>query len=507
MSKFNKRVSLLGKRRYTLGKIIASQTRLREGPAVGALETNMLDIADTTLQALLRRRKPGYTLEAPFYTDPAVFDADMDAIFGRHWIFVGVEPDVAEAGDAMVVDIGKTSIVIVRGDDDVVRAFHNVCRHRGARLVHDYKTTVGNLVCRYHTWTYGLEGNLMFAEHMGDNFDLSCHGLKSVHLRSLEGLLFICLAQNPPADFDVMAATMAPYIAPHGLKNAKVAYEEDIYEQGNWKLTMENNRECYHCAGNHPELTVPLFAYGFGFAPDELDDLGREEALRYADLVAKSHRAWESGGIPSQMVEHLDDMVTGYRTERLPLDGAGESHTGDTRAACRKLMGRINDPRHGALHFWTQPNSWHHLMSDHAVTFAAIPLTPETTLLRTKWLVHKDAVEGVDYDIENLKAVWTATNYQDSALVGYLPGGRAQPGLRAGAVLAAYRDARREVLQLVRQPDARRRGSLTPWTFTPRSSRSPSTTRSRPAFRRLRSGTPNATMRSWCARSGRRPRT
>ncbi len=86
----------------------------------------MLDTTDTDLQTLLRRRRPGYSLEAPFYTSPAIFAADMDIIFGRHWIYVGVEPDVPEAGDAMSVDIGATSIIIVRNDDGEVRAFHNV---------------------------------------------------------------------------------------------------------------------------------------------------------------------------------------------------------------------------------------------------------------------------------------------------------------------------------------------------------------------------------------------
>lgn len=392
----------------------------------------MLDTTDTHLQALLRRRKPGYSLEAPFYTDPAIFAADLDLIFGRHWIYVGVEPDVAEPGDAMVIDIGKTSVIIARTDDGEVRAFHNVCRHRGARLVEEYKTTVGNLVCRYHAWTYDLDGKLLFAEHMGKDFDTSCHGLKPVHIRSLEGLLFICLADAPPDDFDAMAARMAPYLAPHDLRNAKVVAESVIIEPGNWKLVMENNRECYHCAGNHPELTVPLFAYGFGFAPEELDEVGRLEARRYADLVETSHAQWESCGFPSRGVEHLDDMITGFRTERLPLDGAGESHTGDTRAACRKLLGSIDDPRHGALHFWTQPNSWHHFMSDHVVTFSVIPLDAEQSLLRTRWLVHKDAVEGVDYDVENLTSVWTATNAQDSALVGLCQEGARSPAYEPG---------------------------------------------------------------------------
>jgi len=395
-------------------------------------EKHMLDRTETQLEALLRRRRPGRSLEAPFYTDPAVFAADLDIIFRRHWLYVGVEPDVPEPGDVMNFDIGDASVVVVRGDDHQIRAFHNVCRHRGTPLVHDYKTTVGNLVCRYHSWTYGLDGRLLSAQHMGADFAPSCHGLKPVHLRSLEGLIFICLSDDPPADFDIMAAKMGPYLAPHDLRNTKIAFEKDIIESGNWKLTMENNRECYHCAANHPELTVPLFPYGFGFAPEDLDDIGRVEARRYADLVSTSHGAWESCGFPSRTVEHLDDMATGFRTERLPVAGEGESHTGDTRAACQKLLGRIDDPKHGALHFWTQPNSWHHLMSDHVVTFAAIPLDQERTLLRTKWLVHKDAVEGVDYDLASLTAVWEATNDQDSELVGLCQRGARSPAYEPG---------------------------------------------------------------------------
>ena len=352
----------------------------------------MLDRTTTPLLSLLRRRRPNYSLEAPFYTSPEVFAADLEAIFEQTWLFVGVEPDVPEPGDAMTVDIGSNAVLIVRDDDNEIRAFHNVCRHRGARLVHDEKTTVGNLVCRYHSWTYDLSGALIHAEHMGDGFDRKCHGLKPVHVRSLEGLIFICLAAEPPADFDEMAAAMAPYIAPHNIREAKIAYQHDLIEPGNWKLTMENNRECYHCGANHPELTVPLFAYGFGFAPEELDEAEREQAQRYGCLVTDSHKEWESEGIPSRMLEHLDDMVTGYRTERLPLDGDGESHTMDTKAACRIPLGRFPSAKMGGLHFWTQPNSWHHFMGDHAVTFSAIPLDAERTLVRTKWLVHKDAV-------------------------------------------------------------------------------------------------------------------
>lgn len=388
----------------------------------------------TDLADLLARRAENHSLEAPFYVSPDVFSADMEMIFGRHWIYVGVEPDVPEAGDVWVVDIGRHSIAIVRGDDGEVRAFHNVCRHRGAKIVLEEKSTVGNLVCRYHSWTYDLEGKLIHAAHMGEGFDHTCHGLRPVHLKSLEGLLFVCLADEPPTDFDDMAEVMAPYIAPHRIRDTKIAAVAELIEPGNWKLTMENNRECYHCAPNHPELTVPLFAYGFGYAPGELEPAELAAAAEHDAAMAKKHAEWEACGLPSKLVEHLDDRITGFRTMRLILDGAGESHTLDSKVACRKLLGDFgeNQKAIGALHFWTQPNSWHHFMSDHIVTFSAIPLDERRTLVRTKWLVHKDAVEGVDYDLKNLTGVWNATNQQDSDLVGYTQLGAENPAYRPG---------------------------------------------------------------------------
>jgi Rieske 2Fe-2S family protein len=368
---------------------------------------------DVNLREMVARRVPGYSLEAPFYTAQAVFDADMEHIFSKHWLYVGVSVDVPEPGDYMTVQLGKQPVLIVRDDDNEIRAFHNVCRHRGSRLCSADKGTVGNLVCPYHQWTYDLTGKLIFADHMADGFDKSHHSLKPVHLKNMAGMLFICLADNPPQDFDEMAKAMTPYIAPHKIDDCKIAVQVDIIEQGNWKLTLENNRECYHCTSNHPELNVSLYAYSYGFAPKP----EQAEGLRqYEELVNKRHAQWEACGLPSAEIDVLE-RVTGYRTMRMPLDRAGESQTLDTQVACKKLLGDFTEPSLGGLSFWTQPNSWHHFMADHIVTFSVIPLTADTTLVRTKWLVHKDAVEGVDYDVDNLTAVWNATNDQDRRLV------------------------------------------------------------------------------------------
>ncbi len=371
-------------------------------------------------------------LEAPFYADEAVFKADLELIFEKHWIFVGVEPEIAEPGDVMTVRIGGNSLLICRDDDGEIQAMHNVCRHRAARLVSEEKACVGRLVCPYHAWTYGLDGKLLHAEHMPADFDMAAHGLKKVHVRSLAGLIFVCLADEAPADFDEMARVAGPYIAPHDLKNCKVAHQADLIEEGNWKLTVENNRECYHCALNHPELTASIFEFGFGFEAKEADAGRVALRERYDTMVADLTAGWNRTGFPADEIQHLEDMVSAYRIGRMPMDGAGESQTIDTKVACRKLLGGIREKRLGDLSFHTAPNSWHHLMSDHIVTFCVLPVSPGKTMLRTTWLVHKDAVEGQDYDPENLTVVWRETNAQDGRLVGLAQAGAAERGYTPG---------------------------------------------------------------------------
>lgn len=387
--------------------------------------SNILPASAPSIRELLARRRPGYSLEAALYLGEAAYQADLQHIFGQHWIFVAVEPQIPEAGDYITVDFANRSILLVRDDDLRIQAFHNVCRHRGSRLCDAQQGAVGNIVCPYHQWTYDLSGRLIHAKHMGDGFDPAGHGLKPVHVRSLAGLIFICLAEDPPPDFEQMATEMTPYLAPHRLSRCKVAAQIDLIESCNWKLTMENNRECYHCVGNHPELIVSLHEHGFGALPgaDNAQAMGR-----FLELVAADHARWEGMGLPSAEIDRLDSRITGYRTQRLPIDRCGESQTLDTKVASRKLLGDFVDPALGGLSFWTQPNSWHHFMSDHVVSFSALPISVDRTLVRTFWCVHEDAVEGEDYTIENLTAVWKATNLQDRRLVE-----TAQRGIASGA--------------------------------------------------------------------------
>jgi len=377
----------------------------------------MLTRAPLDIRHLVETRKAGYTLEAPFYTSREVFDLDLAVIFGRHWIFAGLEAEAPQPGDYRRLDVGAQSVILVRGDDGAMRAFHNICRHRGAQLVSGESGRVIRFVCPYHQWTYKRDGTLIAARQMGADFEKSGHGLKPVHLRSIAGLVFVCLAEDAPTDIDDLAAALELRLEPHDLRNAKVAAQIDLVERGNWKLTLENNRECYHCQASHPELLNSFSEFAVGFDPAAASERQRQEADAYAQNARETVAAWEAQGYPSSPVEHLKGRASAFRTERLVLAGENESQTMDSRIACRKLMGGIAEKKLGGLHIHTQPNSWHHAMSDHMVSFCVLPLSPDETLVRTTWLVHKDAVEGEDYDVDNLTKVWVATNAQDAALV------------------------------------------------------------------------------------------
>ena len=227
-----------------------------------------------------------------------------------------------------------------------------------------------------------------------------------------------------------MAARIEPYLAPYGLRQAKIAHQVDVVEDGNWKLVMENNRECYHCDG-HPELVSAYFPL-HGYTLDDVPPRLRRVWDRYEQAGSDLRAACVRQGFPVEGVRELDTRPTGFMVSHAPLDGAGKSFNAGGEAVCRKLMGTIANDRFGDLHVHVQPNAWFHMLADHAVVFSVLPLAPGRTALRTTWLVHPDAVEGVDYDLATLAKVWNATNAEDSAFVARTQLGVQDPGYEPG---------------------------------------------------------------------------
>lgn len=383
------------------------------------------------IRSLVEGRRRGHSLEAPFYTDAEIFAADMEGIFSEHWVFAASVAEVPEPGDYLTVDFGPFSLILLRTDDGGVNVLHNVCRHRGARVLTESAGTVGNLVCGYHSWTYAPDGSLIHASAPGEaSFEKGCFGLKRAHSRVVSGLIFISLAETPPEDFDGVSRIIDPYLGPHELSKTKVAFQQDLLEEGNWKLVLENNRECYHCDG-HPELACSLFpTWGLSdqIVPGHLVDVWERNVSAEAAL----RRRCERYGLPYEVVEELDTRVAGFRISREPLDGAGESFSATGRRLSKKLLGDLRDFRLGRCSMHLQPNSWFHLLGDHVITFAAFPVNEHQTRVRTTWLVADDAIEGVDYDLDELTHTWKQTNLQDKDFVELCQRGASDPAYEPG---------------------------------------------------------------------------
>jgi Rieske 2Fe-2S family protein len=376
-------------------------------------ETDLLNLTYSSLpearQAMrtaLSQRSGGESLPRAFYNDPLMFRLDMDVVFTQQWLFVGMTCEVPGKGDYITIDVGQNPVLILRDRDGGVRAFHNVCRHRGSRLCNDAKGKVANLTCPYHQWVYDLKGNLLHTgDAMGDAFDKSRFGLKPAHCKTAGGFIYVCLAEGDAPEIDPFLNDLASYMEPYDMENAKVATESHLEENGNWKLVMENNRECYHCSGSHPELLRTLLEWDNTSDPTATPE--------FLELCKVQSDAWDAEGIPHRNVEHgLQNRMV-----RMPLKKGTEVMTMDGKGVCQKTMGRIRNRELGSLRIFHMPNSWNHMQSDHAVVFMVMPISAQKTRVTTKWLVHKDAVEGQDYDVKRLRYVWDATNLQDRTLI------------------------------------------------------------------------------------------
>jgi Rieske 2Fe-2S family protein len=366
----------------------------------------------------LLSRKPGTSLPRDFYVSPQAHEADLRHIWTREWVFAASAAEMPKAGAYVTLRIGDYPLIVVRGADGAFRAFHNTCRHRGSRICSAARGTLAKLVCPYHQWTYDLDGRLLWARDMGPDFDPGEHGLLPVHCDVAAGMVFVCLADSAP-DFAPVKAAADRYTAPHRLSELKVAHQSTIIEKGNWKLVMENNRECYHCAGSHPALCRTF--------DDDPDLVGGEDSLSSPQGRAHVERC-EAAGLPSRYILGPDEQ---WRLVRIPFVGDAVSYTMDGKAAAPLIPG-MPFANAGSLLFFHYPNTWNHFLSDHVLNFRVLPIGPTETEVQTTWLVHRDAVEGRDYDLTRLTEVWIATNDEDRRVVEENQIGIASPAYRPG---------------------------------------------------------------------------
>ena len=356
------------------------------------------------IEALCAAYRGAGPLQRPFYTSPAVFKTDMERIWRRHWLYAGHSCLIPQAGDWMTWAIGFDSVICARGRDGDVRAFHNTCRHRGARICREEHGNGRAFVCPYHAWTYDLDGRLRTATEREFGLHQSQLGLHPVPLKNVAGLLFIALGDDP-VSFDRVASEVGEKMRHQGLEDAKLARSMRYTVRANWKLVFENNRECYHCNTAHPEYVQGTYDTA-RFSPASLPEVERQEQLageRFArmglgDAMASSEMTgayWRAARTP---------LMQGWKTQS--LDGAPVAPLMGTFRARDEWSG-------GTLRSTIFPNFWQHASDDHAVSTRITPVDATTCQVDVYWFVHKDAVEGTDYSLEKLMPFWQRTSEQD----------------------------------------------------------------------------------------------
>lgn len=360
---------------------------------------------------LIASRQANYSLPRGFYSEEAIYQAELDAVWRRGWLFVGHTCEIAEPGDYITFAVANDSLIVIRGDNGEINALWNVCRHRGTQICDEESGRAGRLVCPYHQWTYGRDGALLSCRGMQDDLDKASFGLLRAPVKQVAGLIYVSLSDNPPP-FDQAASTIDCVARPQGLDRAKVAKIVDYDVAANWKVVWENNRECYHCNVNHPQYIKANFDHY------NADDTSERIQAKISSAVARSEEKWANEGLA---VSHRETGMTQfpdaerncwYAANRTPLvDGyVSETMTGQQVAP---LMGDYSDSDVGTLRIRTLPNMWHHASCDHAVSTRLLPAGRERTAVRVTWLVDREAVEGKDYRLEDIMPFWQLTSEQD----------------------------------------------------------------------------------------------
>ena len=237
-----------------------------------------------------RRTMPVLPVEA--YTEQDWFNREQERIFSRTWALAGFAEDLAEPGQYLSVQAGLNNIFIVMGRDRRLRAFHNICRHRGTQLLRAVGKTQRAIVCPYHDWTYDLEGCLISVPNKEREFpamDVANLGLKRAAVDRWRGMLWVHPDENAGSIMDWFGA-VEPYLGPHDVDQL-VEYEEGRTEHviaANWKIVVENYIDGYHLAHLHSGTLAmydhariesgfvgPHFAFYEPLAPDYAEDVAK----------------------------------------------------------------------------------------------------------------------------------------------------------------------------------------------------------------------------------------
>ena len=260
------------------------------------------------------RRDPGFTgltaavgtLPSAWYFDPAHYRLELERIWQRHWLYACRSSDLATTRSFRTLEIGDQSVFLVRGEDGTVRAFHNVCRHRGAALCRERagRFPAAGIICPYHAWRYNLKGALVQTSSKvhGDGFRAEDFPLYSLPVTEWNGFLFTALTDEPPpfaASFDLPLNRLDDW----RLADLVVGHRLTKTIHCNWKVFWENYNECLHCPGVHPRLAqlVPIFGRALLERRDDpaWQDHAHDEDPKYGGGLRAGAESWSMDGKPA----------------------------------------------------------------------------------------------------------------------------------------------------------------------------------------------------------------
>lgn len=189
------------------------------------------------------------------YLCPAYMDREWERIWRRTWLLAGLESDLAAPGDFFVFDMGREQILITRAADGDLRAFYNVCQHRGNRLVAKERGQASNFRCAYHAWTYGLDGALNTIpceDRFPQGVPRGERALRPVAVDVWDGFVFICMAGNPVPLLDFLGP-VTDWLAPYRFRDMTLVEDQTVHHHCNWKAVVDNFSELYHVDFLHPQ--------------------------------------------------------------------------------------------------------------------------------------------------------------------------------------------------------------------------------------------------------------
>jgi Rieske 2Fe-2S family protein len=354
---------------------------------------------------LIADQKPGYSLDQRFYTDPDIYELEIERIINRNWILAGHASQLPEPGDFKVLNVARESAIIVRGTDGELKGFANVCRHRGSLVCLDADGHTDKFMCPYHGWMYDIDGKLFAARNMPDDFDMAAHGLNPVSVDVIHGLIFVCFTDTP-VSLEGAKRDLAEPMAMFDFVNLKVAAQKSYEIPANWKLSIENYQECYHCATAHPE-----------YARMHTLMLAREKRERVQGNMLES---MESCGVKDIFIDYIDTAARpgemGYGYSRTALFDKYKTGSRDGGPVA-PLLGDFSDYDGGASDFSFGAFSFLLAYSDHVVGYVFTPIDQNNSNCEIYWLVRGDAEEGKDYDVDDLTWLWDITTKADKEII------------------------------------------------------------------------------------------